>query len=174
MKKILLAGAACAALAATPAMAGPITGSPFTVSVTVQTGCVISADVGNITFVTNGGPPTGSNVPQPMFANPQVQCTNNTPYSVSFNSTKPMNGTTRTMVAPSPAGSINYQILGCANSGMGGCTPTTPIGSNNSNVLAVPVNSGFSLLFQISNDSSWTSATTNVTYSDTVTMQVNF
>lgn len=157
--RTLAASATLLALSAAPSFAQTTSGTSFTVQVTVTKGCSINTDVtGPVDFGSHAG--TGA-TPADQNRTVGITCTNTTPYDVYFTSVNAMTGTNRFMV--NGAESVGYQIL---RSG-------TPVG-NTAGTGFSATGSGttqtYPLVFNIN---SWSPVTPN-TYTDTVTMQIDF
>jgi hypothetical protein len=169
MKKILLAGAACAALAVAPAMAAGLrTSNSFTVSLNVQPSCQAIQSIPDVVFPANLSQPGYADQPISVF----VQCTG--PYNVDFVS---VNGAGANRSMKDPTGGSNftipYQITGCTlPNNQGGCTTFGAIGDS-----AGPFAPGSQ---NQPNQQFTVKITTNsvipgtVLYSDSVTMEVRF
>lgn len=144
------------------ASAGTVSGSPFTVQVTVTAGCTISSgpsgtiDFGSVVYTATPPSDIGSTV--------DVACTNTSPYVIRFTSSNPVaSNTNRTMV--NGAENVGYQILDSSTLSPIGNTNATGIGATgNGLVQSTPI------LFHINN---WSPVTPAV-YTDSVTLQVDF
>lgn len=165
MSKFSTAAMAAASLlfAAGAASAGQVTSS-FTVSVTVDAGCVINAGPGNIVFPTTVGTATK---PVDQISSAKVVCTDTTPYKVYFTSTNNPGGTTFSM--KNGTKSIPYSIASGA----------TLIGNTNAAGLSQTGNGGeqtIPLTFSILT-SGWNPgvvAPATGTFTDSVTLTVDF
>ena len=160
MFRVFLLAAALVAGMCSGASASTVSGTPFAVQVTVTAGCNInSGPSGMIDF--------GSNVsvgpaPADIASSLGVTCTNSSPYVIRFTSTNPVTGhTDRTMV--NGAQSVSYQIRQGA----------TLIGDTNATGLGATANGGLQTTAIIFHIVGWAPVSPN-TYTDTVTLQVDF
>ncbi len=155
----LAIAAAFLACSTVSSFAQTTTGTAFTVQVTVTDGCNIYTDVaGPVDFGSHVG--TGA-APANQSRTVAITCTNGTAYGVYFVSANAMTGTNRFMV--NGAESIGYQILHTGTPV--GNTALTGISSTGTGA-----SQSFPLVFNIN---AW-SPVTPATYTDTVTMQIDF
>ncbi len=157
----IAAAAALAVLSGGAALAAVTSGTPFTVQVTVTSGCNINAGSpsGTINFGSQAGTAAA---PADISANIVVTCTTGTAYTVYFTSINTTGTSSRLMT--SGAESIGYQIR----------TGTTPIGDTLATGYAAGTGNGASQTYPINfHINSWSAVTPNI-YTDTVTMQVEF
>lgn len=155
-----LAAAACLlAFSAAPSFAQTTSGTSFTVQVTVTKGCSITTDVaGPVDFGSAAGTAAA---PANQNRTVEITCTNGTGYDVYFTSANAMTGTNRFMV--NGAESIGYQILRTG-------TPVGNTAGTGFNATGSGTAQSYPIVFNIN---AWSPVTPN-TYTDTVTMQVDF
>lgn len=157
----LAAAAVLAAVSSGIAYAATTSGTPFTVQVTVTAGCNI--DTGSPTGTINFGSVAGTaTAPSDVSGNMVVTCTNTTPYNIYFTSANTVTGNTNRIMV-NGAESIGYQIR----------QGTTPIG-NTAGTGYSGTGSGAQQTTAINfHINSWSPVTPG-TYTDTVTMHVDF
>jgi spore coat protein U-like protein len=142
------------------ASAGTVSGTPFTVQVTVTAGCTInSGPTGSIDFGSNDG---SGPAPADIASSVGVTCTNTSPYKIRFTGT--MSGASHTdRLMVNGAENIGYQIRQGVTL-IGDNTATAFGGTGNGALQTTAIN------FHINN---WTPVTPAV-YTDNVTLQVDF
>lgn len=157
----IAAAATLAVVTAGAALAGTTAGTPFTVQVTVTAGCNINtgSPTGTIDFGSVAGT---ASAPADQSGNMVVTCTNTTPYKIYFTSTNTVTSNTNRLMV-NGAESIGYQIRQ-GTTAIGNTAATGYAGTGNGSSQTTAIN------FHIT---SWTPVTP-ATYSDTVTMNVDF
>jgi len=137
-------------------MAGTVSGASFTVSVTVNAGCTISADLANIAFTATAGTAAA---PGSVSQNASILCTNGTPYDFHMTTTngfKMVNGANNIPYTITAAGKLMTTSVPATLSNTGtGVAQSVPF------VFAIPA-------------ASWSPTNPTGVYSDTVTMNVDF
>ena len=159
-KKIIAVAAALSTLMASSAMAGSVKGSSFNVQVTVTAGCTISSDLTTVNFGSAAG---AGAAPANQTASASILCTKGTPYDFHMDTANSFN-----MKFTDTAGatySIPYTITGPNSTLM-----TTGTQSKLSNT-GTGVNQSSNFTFAITN---WSPTNAPGTYTDTVTMNVDF
>ncbi len=166
-KSSIAAVAALSLLSANSAMAlTTVSGTAFTVKVAVTAGCAITTDIPNAAGINFGSVAGTSAVPGSQSANATVTCTNTTPYGLHMTSTNAFNMKNG---ATSIAYTVNTLLNGtCATYAIGG----TAAGASLTNT-GTGAGQTYPFTFAIT-PASWSSALPIGTYSDTVTLNVDF
>ena len=157
-KYLFAAAAAVSTLLATSAMAGTVSGSSFQVSVSVNAGCSISSDLSAVTFAATAGTAA---VPGSQSSSASIICTKGTPYDfhmTTANGFKMVFG----------AYNIPYTISG-PNGVVGSTAKAAASFGSTGTGVAQPAAFTFAIPA-----ASWSPTNAPGTYTDTVTMNVDF
>ncbi|MDB5546415.1 MAG: Spore Coat Protein domain [Hyphomicrobiales bacterium] len=159
-RSFLVMSALCSVSSA--ALAGTTAGTQFTVQVTVTAGCKIATDIaGPITFTSTPGT---SAAPADVNASASITCTSTTPFDLHMTTTNAFN-------MKNGASLIPYTVLatpGGAQKTLGSTLVTTGFTGTGSGVAqTIP------FVFRIT-PGGWTSTLPLGTYSDTLTLNVDF
>lgn len=163
MKRFLgLAATVFLAAFAGAAQAATTSGTPFTVQVTVTAGCNInSGPTGTIDFGSAAG--TGA-APADVASAVNVTCTSGTTYDIYFVSANSTGTTSRLMTNGGTADTVGYQILSGA----------TPIGDSTALATISGTGTGAAQNYPISFHINAWGPVEPLTYTDTVTLTVEF
>ncbi len=144
-----------------PAAAATVSGTGFAVQVTVTDGCSITTDGSTVTFAATAGTAAA---PADQTTDIGITCGNSVGYSFYMTSANTVTGNTNRIMT-NGAESIGYRILN------GGVTPVgNTLGTGITGLTGTGFEQTYTLTFNINN---WSAVTPN-TYTDTVTLQVEF
>ena len=163
----IAAAAALAVFSGGMALAGTTAGTPFTVQITVAASCTInSGPTGIINFGTHAGTAALATIAD-VSSSVNVTCTNTSPYKVYFTSVNTVTSGTDRIMTTGGSESVGYQIR----------QGTTPISNNATTGFYSGTGNGAAQAIAINfHINSWTptAPVTPGTYSDTVTLNVDF
>ncbi|MGE3642816.1 MAG: spore coat protein U domain-containing protein [Beijerinckiaceae bacterium] len=160
LTRTFFAALAAISFSSIPASALTTSGTGFQVSITVTKGCLIDTDGSDVDF---GSVAYGASLPSAITRTVAVRCTNGTVYSMYLTSVNTMSGTTRFMT--NGAESVPYTIS-YSGTPVGAAAGAAPL----NNLTADGTAQSYALSFAVSS----IGPVTPQTYTDTVTLQVDF